>query len=62
MSPLPLFIIATAVLAAFSFYILLVGLLRTPTVARRPIALRQRRAEAQIAWDRAQAPGIDGGA
>jgi hypothetical protein len=55
MSPLPLFVLATAAMAAFAFY-LLMTMLRRPAPVRRPLGLRQRRAEEQIRWDRMHPP------
>ena len=61
MSPLPLFLMATALLSAFAIY-LIVMMLRPPAPVRRPLALRQRRAEEQIRWDRMNAPTAEIGA
>jgi len=61
MSPLPLFLMATAILSAFAIY-LIVMMLRPPAPVRRPLALRQRRAEEQIRWDRMNAPTAETGA
>jgi hypothetical protein len=61
MSPLPLFLMATAILSAFAIY-LTVMKLRPPAPVRRPLALRQKRAEEQIRWDRMNAPTAETGA
>ena len=60
-SPVPLFLIATAALAAFALF-LIIGMLRAPLKARVPIALRQRRVEKRIRWDRLHASGTEPGA
>ncbi len=54
-SPLPMFLIATAALAVFALFVL-VRMLRAPTPARRSLALRRRRIEEQIQWDRLHPP------
>lgn len=59
MSPLPLFLIATAALAFFALYLVL-GMLRPAIKVRRPLALRQLRAEEQIRWDRTHPPTVRG--
>ena len=61
MSPVPLFLIATGALAAFALF-LIIGMLRAPLKARVPIALRQKRFEERIRWDRLHASGREPGA
>jgi len=57
-SPLPMFLLATAALAAFALF-LITKTLRTRVPARRPVALRQKRLEEQMNWDRRHRPPAD---
>ena len=58
MSPLPLFLLATAALAAFAFF-LVARIVRSTFAARPAIALRRKRLEAQLSWDRLHPPAAD---
>ena len=58
MSPLPMFLFATAALAAFAFFLLL-RMFRTRVPVRRPLALRRQRAGGQVRWDRLHPPAAD---
>ena len=55
MSPVPLFLFATVALAAFALFLIL-RMLRASLPAARPIALRQKRNEERIRWDRLHPP------
>ena len=55
MSPLPLFLLATVALAVVAFYFA-ARLFRAPFVGRPAVALRQKRLEEQIRWDRLHPP------
>ena len=59
-SPVPLFLLATAALAAVALYFIL-KMLRSPLAAPRAVSLRQRRAEEQIRWDQLHPPTAQGG-
>ena len=60
MSPLPLFILATAAMAVIAFFMLVMRL--KASIAPRPRgALRRRRAEEQIRWDRMNPPAAEPG-
>ena len=58
MSPLPMFLLATAALAAFALFLIAKALRRSARAAR-PVPLRRKRLEERMSWDRLHPPAAD---